>query len=141
MYNIIMYKDSLFRVSFKCLIVNQANKVLVVKERDRSSWDIPGGGIEHGEGIEESIARELLEEVNFKGDFEYKIIKIHDPVKLLTRDVWQIKIVILLKVDSFNFSVGNDADEIKYIDPSELKLSNQESESRIVEYVKLALNL
>ena len=141
MYNTTMYKDSLYRVSFKCLILDRDSRVLVVKERGRSSWDIPGGGIEHGETIEESIARELLEEVCFQGDFKYQIIKIHNPVKLLTRDVWQIKVVILLEADNLNFSVGNEADEIMYIDPAELRDSDQESESRIFEYVRLALNL
>jgi len=133
--------DSLYRVSFKCLILDQNKKVLVVKERDRSSWDIPGGGIEHGETIDESIARELLEEVSFKGDFEYRIIKIHSPVKLLTRDVWQIKVVILLKTNNHNFGVGNEADEIKYISPTELRYSEHESESRVFEYWQLASEL
>ena len=133
-----MYKDSLYRVSFKCLILDQDNKVLVVKERDRTSWDIPGGGIEHGETIEQSIERELFEEVSFKGNFKYRILKIHNPVKLLTRDVWQVKIVILLKTDNYNFNVGDEADEMKYVDPAELRHSDQESESRIFEYVHLA---
>lgn len=133
-----MYHDSLYRVSFKCLIMNEAGEVLVVKEQGRSSWDIPGGGIEHSETIDASIARELLEEVKYTGNFTYEIIKIHDPVQLLTRDVWQIKIVILLKPDSFNFSVGDEADEIKFVDPSELRYSEHEAESRIFEYVQLA---
>lgn len=133
-----MYKDSLYRVSFKCLILDQYSNVLVVKERNRSSWDIPGGGIEHGETIKQSIERELFEEVSFKGKFEYRILKIHNPVKLLTRDVWQIKIVILLYPDNINFSAGDEADEMKFIDPTELKDSNHESESRIFEYAKLA---
>lgn len=133
-----MYKDSLYRVSFKCLIKDGHEKILVVKERGRSSWDLPGGGIEFGETIEESIARELYEEVSFRGDFKYKVLKIHDPVKLITRDVWQIKIAVLLEVDNQNFSVGNDADEITFIDPDELKNSEHEPESRIAEYWRLS---
>lgn len=110
---------------------------MVVKERNRSTWDIPGGGIEFGETIRESIARELYEEVMFKGEFEYRVIKIHDPVKLLTRDVWQIKIVVLLKTDILDFRVGNDADEVRWVNPDEFRDSEHESEHRIYEYLKL----
>lgn len=82
-----MYNDSLYRVSFKCLIRDEQGMVLAVKERGRSSWDLPGGGMEHGETIETSIKRELREEIAFEGNFTYKVWTIHDPMKLLTRDV------------------------------------------------------
>ncbi len=135
-----MHQDSLYRVSFKCLIKDQDGKILVVKERNRSSWELPGGGIDHGETIEASIARELFEEVSFEGAFKYRILKIQNPVKLLTRDIWQIQIVILLEVDNYNFSVGSDADEIRFIDYSELESSENESENRISEHYRLSLD-
>jgi len=136
-----MYKDSLFRVSFKCLIQDENGRVLAVKESGRSSWDLPGGGIDYGETIEEAIARELYEEVSFKGRFSYKIITVHDPVKLLTRDVWAIKIVVLLEIDNFDFSAGDEADEILFIDPEELLRSEHEPENRIPAYVDLMISM
>ena len=135
-----MYKDSLYRVSFKCLIRNEDGKVLVAKERDRSSWDLPGGGIEFEQTIEESIARELYEEVAYEGNFGYRVIKIQDPVKLLTRDVWQITVIVLLEVSNYDFSAGDDADDLRFIDPDELKDSDSEAENRISEYHRLAFD-
>ena len=76
----IFYEDSpqrhdyLFRVSLKAVIFNENNEVLIVKESDRDWWDIPGGGMDHGESIKEALARELKEEVSLKGDFTYKVI-------------------------------------------------------------------
>lgn len=133
-----MIADSLYRISFKCLVVDESGNVLVVKERGRSSWDLPGGGIEHGETIEESIARELYEEVAFKGSVSYRVLKIDNPIKLLTRDVWQVKIILLLAVSNFNFSIGDEADDVRFIDINELKDSDQEPERIIYEYMKLA---
>ena len=137
LYTIHMQKDALYRVSFKCLIKNSDGKVLVVKERGRTSWDLPGGGIEHNETIEESIARELYEEVSFKGEFNYRVIKIHNPGKLATRDVWQMSIVLLLDVNNYDFSVGREADEVKFINPEELEASNDDSESGLLEYLEI----
>lgn len=129
-----MYNDSLYRVSFKCLIQDNQGKVLVVKEMTRESWDLPGGGIDHGESIRDSIARELLEEVAYDGGFTYQILTVDEPVKLLTRDVWQMRIIIKINPEYMNFNVGKDADEITFINPQELKNSLHESERKIYEY-------
>jgi 8-oxo-dGTP pyrophosphatase MutT (NUDIX family) len=51
-----------YRVAVKCLVFNDANEVLVVKNSD-GEIEIPGGGWEHGESIEECVRREVLEEL------------------------------------------------------------------------------
>lgn len=60
---------------------------MVVKEKNRSSWDLPGGGIDYGETVQASIQRELKEEINYQGNFTYEVLAIDDPFKLQTRDV------------------------------------------------------
>ncbi len=74
--------DYLFRISLKCLIKNEKGEILVVKEAARTWWDLPGGGMDHGEDIKAAIARELHEEVSLEGDFTYNIIDVDDPVHL-----------------------------------------------------------
>lgn len=135
-----MYNDSLYRVSFKCLIQDDKGRVLVVKERDRSSWDLPGGGIDHGETIKDSIQRELKEEVAYEDGFTYTILTIDDPIKLLTRDVWQFKIVVKVSPKTMKFRIGKDADEMNFIDPSSLKNSDHEPERRIYDYAMVAID-
>ena len=67
-------QDYLFRVSLKAVIFNENDEILIVKESGRDWWDIPGGGIDHGESIKEALARELREEVSLTGDFTYTTI-------------------------------------------------------------------
>lgn len=71
--------DYLFRVSMKALVINEQGELLVVKETGRTWWDLPGGGMDHGEDIKAAIARELNEEVGLVGDFTYKVIAVEDP--------------------------------------------------------------
>lgn len=130
-----MYHDSLFRVSLKCLIVDEG-RVLVVREKGRGSWDLPGGGIEHGEDIRAAIARELKEEINFTGHFSYAVLKIDDPAMLRTRDVWQIKIIFSVRLDSPVVSAGADADEVAFINAATLKDSPHLPEQAIYSYMK-----
>ena len=54
-------KSPYYRVSVKAKI-NFNGKILLVKE-DGKRWDLPGGGIEHYETIDEALKRELTEEI------------------------------------------------------------------------------
>lgn len=133
-----MYTDSLYRISLKCFITNAEGKVLVVRETGRSSWDLPGGGIDHGEDIRTAIARELEEELDYKGNFTYDVMRIDDPFKLRTRDVWQMKVVYKVVLESNEIGVGKDAEEVAFMDPETLKGSEYLPEKAIYEYVKSA---
>ncbi|CAK1817688.1 ADP-ribose pyrophosphatase YjhB (NUDIX family) [Vibrio crassostreae] len=51
------------------LITNGHNQVLMIKEHGMTGYKLPGGHIELGEGIEESVVRETLEETGIKAEF------------------------------------------------------------------------
>lgn len=53
---------SAYRVVVKGLVRDQSGKLLFVQERS-DSWDLPGGGLEHGENIVEALIREFQEEL------------------------------------------------------------------------------
>jgi 8-oxo-dGTP pyrophosphatase MutT (NUDIX family) len=58
----------LFHVGIKALVTNKAGKILLVELpawRDRPSyWDMPGGRMDEGESFQETLNRELQEEIN-----------------------------------------------------------------------------
>ena len=45
-----------------CLIFNENREILLQKRSDDGKWGIPGGSMELGETIEETVYREVLEE-------------------------------------------------------------------------------
>ena len=53
---------SAYRVAVKGLVYDESGRLLFVQERS-DSWDLPGGGLEHGEDITEALKREFLEEL------------------------------------------------------------------------------
>ena len=131
--------DYLYRVSIKSLVRNEKGEILVVKETGRNNWDLPGGGIDHGEDIKLAIAREMKEEVNLEGDFTYTIIDVVDPIRLATRDFWQLRLIYEVKPINMNFSAGEDGDEVAFMQADMFKNSEHETERRIYSYVSLGL--
>ena len=130
--------DELFRVTLKALIINDKGEILVVKESGRDWWDFPGGGMEHEESVKESFARELYEEVGMRGDFTFEALHVSDPHLLGTIDVMQIRIVFIVKPIEMTFSVGQDSDEIAFIEPGYFEKSNDEYDQEIYRYWSMA---
>lgn len=130
--------DYLFRVSLNALIKNDKGEVLVVKESGRDFWDLPGGGMDHGEDIKSALARELHEEVNMTCDFTYELVCVDSPEVLMSRPIWQLRIVYEVKPDTMEFKPGKDGDEVKFVDPEIFNSGNsQYRESKIYEYIQL----
>ena len=126
--------DYLYRISIKGLIRNENGDVLVVKETGRDWWHLPGGGMDHSENLKSAIVRELKEEVNLKGDFEYNIIAVDDPAYLKDHDFWQVRLIFKLTPTNMSFSNGEDGDEVAFMNPILFRDSNSEVERRIYNY-------
>lgn len=129
--------DHLFRVSLKALIRNQYNHVLVVKESGRGYWDLPGGGMDHGDDFHRALARELAEEIDYHDDFTSEIIAVEDPVKLDRADILQVRMIFAVQPATENWGIGADADEVRYIDPALLAGSNIRAEQLIYKYSQI----
>lgn len=113
--------DYLYRLSIKAIIFNDAGEILFVKESGRDWWDLPGGGMDHGEDIKAAIAREMKEEVNLTGDFTYRIAHVDDPAELKNAKVLQVRLIFILKPDIMEFSPGDDGDEVAFLSLEKLK--------------------
>lgn len=126
--------DYLFRMSLKAIVMNDNGDVLVVKETGRTWWDLPGGGMDHGESIKEAIARELAEEVNLSCDFSYSVVDVDEPAFLEHPNVWQVRLIFKVIPKSMSFSAGEDGDKIAFMNPNGFKSSSNEVEQLIYAY-------
>jgi ADP-ribose pyrophosphatase YjhB (NUDIX family) len=113
--------DYLYRISIKGIILNDAGEVLLVKESGRDWWDLPGGGMDHGEDIKSAIARELKEEVNLTGDFSYQVVYVDDPSLLQHSKMLQVRLIFIVKPELMEFSPGDDGDEVIFMSLEQLK--------------------
>ena len=111
-------KSLYYRVSVKAKI-NFNGKILLVKE-DGKKWDLPGGGIEHYENIDEALKRELTEELGVN-DFVItsgpKIFKMIDAAA--NRPL--IFVVYELKLDPITIFHPSDNVEIGLFEPGKIQ--------------------
>ena len=118
--------DCLYRISLKALIYNDAGQILVVKEINRTYWDLPGGGMDYDEDFESSLKRELYEEVGYKGDLRYQLFDASEQMYIERLDANQICFYCRVWSENFDFIPGEEGDEIMFINPEELLLQKSE---------------
>jgi 8-oxo-dGTP pyrophosphatase MutT (NUDIX family) len=126
--------DYLYRISLKCLVRNDKGEVLVVKETGRTWWDLPGGGMDHGEDIKTAIAREMKEEVTLEGEFDCRVIDVDEPALLSAHNFWQLRLIYEVMPHNMTFTAGEDGDEVTFKNPDDFQDSESEVERRIYRY-------
>ena len=112
------YPNTFFRVSLKAVIENHKGEILCVKEAG-SEWTLPGGGLDHGETVEQGLRRELFEEVALDQDESFTLTPVgHDVMWVESRNAWQLWVIFRVSFDEIPlFSRGVDADDIAFINP------------------------
>lgn len=58
----------LINIGATIIVLNDENEILLNLRSDTGTWGIIGGGMELGEGLEETAARELWEETGLKAE-------------------------------------------------------------------------
>jgi len=59
-----------FRIGLFALIFDAQERVLLGHRRDIDWWNLPGGGMEAGETVDEALRREVREETGLEVEFE-----------------------------------------------------------------------
>jgi len=119
------------------IVLNDANELLVVRERGSKGFKLPGGHVEAGERIQHSIQREVLEETGIDAEF-------HSIVGFSTKHPYQFgksNLHFICRMKALTKSINVlDTDEIEeakwlplasYLSDPANSLSNRQIVSRV----------
>src|SRR6266581_6377964 len=67
-----MMRSAQFRIGVFALIFDD-ERILLALRRDIDWWNLPGGGMEHGETVEEAVRREVREETGLEVEVKYLV--------------------------------------------------------------------
>ena len=121
------YPSTFYRVSLKAVIRDEQGRVLVNKEGNSDTWNLPGGGWDHGETEHEALARELREELGYEEGFT-SAIRATTTMWVETKQAYLLWIVYDIVPETMNFRAGEDSTEIAFIHPDEFR-KNARSEA------------
>lgn len=105
----------LFQVFAAAVIFDAQNRVLLVKTTYNRfhPWGLPGGSLEYGETVEESLLREVMEETNLQVEIERFLF-----VKTWTPD--RVGFYYLCRITGGTFQPSDEVSELGYFHPEDL---------------------
>lgn len=119
-------KEDVFHLGIKALIRNKKGQILVLSTNLATfagpiepHWDLPGGRIHKGENIEQTLAREVEEEI---GVTNIKIIRLLDAsiskLRITKKDLGLILFTYLCSINNQEIKLTDDEHtEFKWVSP------------------------
>lgn len=113
-----VFDSAFYRVSVKALVLDESGRLLVAQS-DTGAWEIPGGGWEHGETLEQCLVRELQEELGIS-------VKVPNDQVAFTyvcdskRGFKVLRLVVKLSIGDDTFTPGDGIVETRFVMAEEL---------------------
>lgn len=126
-------------VALKAIIYNENGKILTIRRSEKSprplTWDLPGGNLEFGEKLEDSILREIKEEAGIEVE---KLLLLNVLENLDSVDLYRITIGYKIKAKTTNVTLSHEHIDYKWVTPEEFtNLDIYEPHRKLVEQFKL----
>lgn len=114
-----MNQEAFYRTSVKALIKNSEGKILLSQEAN-GFFDFLGGGLYHGETIQEGLKRKVLEETNL----QVKNIALN-PSYFITfysklNAQWAANVLMKCELEDLNFTASVDCIALEFFSPQEI---------------------
>jgi len=111
--------QNFYRTSIKALVLNGEKKFLLAKESD-GRWELPGGGMDHGETPQTCLEREIKEEMGLSVTWvsntpSYFYTLKHKEYR------WVSNILFETKLKNLNFTPSDECTELDFFSAEEAK--------------------
>ncbi len=106
------------------IITNEKGEVLLVKRKydpQKGFWDLPGGFVDINESIEESVVREIKEELGISLEHIQYLTSVPDRYEYKGLNYHTICSVFTAKLHTdTQINIGDDVAEVKFVKPKDI---------------------
>lgn len=120
------------KVTGGAIIRDEENRILMQRRSDYGDWGLPGGWMEPGEAIEETMIREVLEETGLEVE-EYELYAIYTGARMQYKYPDGNEVVFVM----FLFNARTNLEGKLSEDGKTLLFRDDSNESMQLEFVKL----
>lgn len=106
-----------FRIAVYALIFNPEHEILLALRRDINWWNLPGGGLELGETVEEGICREVREETGLEVEVDHLVGVYSKPQKQ------EIVLTFLCRALGGVLTTTEESRECRYFSPDAIPVN------------------
>ena len=118
------------------LIFDDQNRILLAHRTDKDMWNLPGGGIEHGEAPWEAVIREIKEETGLQAEV-IKLVGVYS--KDYTND---IVFSFLCKATNGQLTLSDEADQLEYFSKNEIPdNTHRHHKERVHDYLNQTIDV
>lgn len=107
------------------IVVNDEGKILLQKRKDNDLWALPGGAMEVGESIADTVIRETKEETGLDVIPEYVVGIYTDPKHIVAFSDGEVRqqfsICFACKIVSGSLCVSDESTDVAFFSPDEIK--------------------
>jgi len=107
------------------VVVNDEHKILLQRRRDNNLWSLPGGAMELGESIAQTVMREVQEESGLRVELVRLVGVYTDPRHLIAYSDGEVRqqfsICFACRVIGGELRRSDESTEIGFFAPEELK--------------------
>ncbi len=112
--------EHFYRVSVKGLVLDETRTKFLVVQEDDGLWELPGGGMEHGELPHDCVRREIKEEMGLEvteiADNPSFFLSFH---KKTDKAYWMVNVFYELKLAHLSFTPSNECIAVRFVTPEE----------------------
>jgi len=114
-----MNQEAFYRTSVKALIKNKEGKILLSKE-ESGFYDFLGGGLDHGETLQEGLKREVLEETGLHVKKIYYKPSYYITFYSTLNSRWAANVLMECELEDLNFTASDECIALEFFTPQEI---------------------
>lgn len=112
-----------YRISIKALVLDEQGRIMLVRE-DNDKWELPGGGLDHGEDVRKGLAREIKEEMGLEVTHVAETPSYFYTFVAEVSKQWMSNVVYEVKLKDLNFTPSDECQEIRFVTKEEAQDMN-----------------